>query len=136
MVVGGIGALINLGLYSVLLRVPTLKNVQWDWLGNGKDNYLLPFIISTLVAMVCNYLLNRISTFKGWKEQKSGFGRYMTMGIFTAFIDYGLLVLFVKYGNLPYEVSAILAIIFAFVVRFIIARSWVWKQKSPNTRGA
>ena len=136
MVVGGIGALINLGIYSVLLRVPTLKNVQWDWLGNGKDNYLLPFIISTLVAMVCNYLLNRISTFKGWKEQKSGFGRYMTMGIFTAFIDYGLLVLFVKYGNLPYEVSAILAIIFAFVVRFIIARSWVWKQKSPKAKEA
>ena len=128
MVVGGIGALINLGLYTLLLHVPMLKNVQWDWLGNGKDNYLLPFIISTLVAMICNYLLNRVSTFKGWKEQKGGFGRYMTMGILTSLIDYGLLVLFVKYGHLAYELSAILAIIIAFVVRFIIARSWVWKK--------
>jgi len=133
MVVGGIGALINLGLYTLLLHVPILKNVQWDWLGNGKDNYLLPFIISTLVAMICNYLLNRVSTFKGWKEQKGGFGRYMTMGILTSIIDYGLLVLFVKYGHLAYELSAILAIIIAFVVRFIIARSWVWKQKTAKT---
>ena len=132
MVVGGIGALINLGLYTLLLHVPILKNVQWDWLGNGKDNYLLPFIISTLIAMICNYLLNRVSTFKGWKEQKGGFGRYMTMGILTSIIDYGLLVLFVKYGRLAYELSAILAIIIAFVIRFIIARSWVWKQKRSS----
>jgi dolichol-phosphate mannosyltransferase len=135
MVVGGIGALINLGLYTLLLHVPILKNVQWNWLGNGKDNYLLPFIISTLVAMICNYLLNRISTFKGWKEQKGGFTRYMTMGIFTSLIDYGLLIIFVKYGHLAYELSAILAIIFAFIVRFLIARSWVWKQKSPKAKG-
>jgi putative flippase GtrA len=44
----------------------------------------------------------------------------------------GLLVLFVKYGNFPYVPAAALAILIAFVVRFLIARSWVWKKKSPK----
>jgi dolichol-phosphate mannosyltransferase len=131
MVVGGIGYVINLGLYNFLLLVPTLKDVQWNWLGKDRHNYLLPFIISSLVAMVSNYLLNRISTFKGWKEQKSGFGRYMAMGIATLFLDMGLLVLFVKYRHFPYVPAAALAILIAFIVRFIIARSWVWKTKTP-----
>ena len=132
MVVGGIGWLINLGLYSLLLLVPALKGVQWNFLGKDQHNYLLPFIISSLVAMISNYLMNRVSTFKGWKEQKSGFIRYMAMGLGTLFLDMGLLVLFVKYGNFPYVPAAALAILIAFVVRFLIARSWVWKKKSPK----
>ena len=51
--------------------------------------------------MISNYLMNRVSTFKGWKEQKSGFGRYMAMGIGTLFLDMGLLVLFVRLWGLP-----------------------------------
>ena len=132
MVVGGIGYVINLVLYNFLLLVPALKNIQWNWLGENQHNYLLPFIISSLVAMVSNYFLNRVSTFKGWKEQKSGFGRYMVMGIATLFLDMGLLVLFVKYGHFPYVPAAALAILIAFIVRFIIARSWVWKTKAPQ----
>ena len=132
MVVGGIGYLINLGLYSLLLLVPALKEVQWNFLGKNQHNYLLPFIISSLVAMISNYLLNRISTFKGWKEQKSGFIRYMAMGIGTLFLDMGLLVLFVRFGGFPYVPAAALAILIAFIVRFIIARSWVWKKKVPQ----
>jgi dolichol-phosphate mannosyltransferase len=134
MVVGGIGYVINLGLYNFLLLVPVLKNVLWNWLGENHPNYLLPFIISSLVAMISNYLLNRISTFKGWKEQKSGFVRYMAMGIATLFLDMGLLVIFVKYRDFPYVPAAALAILIAFIVRFIIARSWVWKKKSAGKK--
>ena len=41
MVVGGIGLVINIGLYTLLLLVPALK--KWDsmeLLGEGKPNYL------------------------------------------------------------------------------------------------
>jgi dolichol-phosphate mannosyltransferase len=131
MVVGGIGWVINIGLYTLLLRVPALKEVQWNFLGKNHPNYLLPFIISSLVAIICNYLMNRVSTFKGWKEQKSGFGRYIAMGIGTLFIDMGLLVLLVRLWNLPYVPAAALAVLIAFIVRFVIARSWVWKAKAP-----
>jgi len=82
--------------------------------------------------MMSNYLLNRISTFKGWKEQKGGFARYMVMGIGTLFLDTALLVVFVKYANFPYVPAAAAAIAIAFIVRFFIARRWVWNNKTTK----
>ena len=131
MVVGGIGTVINLGLYWLLLFIPALKEVQWNFLGKNHPNYLLPFFISSLVAIVSNYLMNRASTFKGWKEQKGGFRRYMTMALVTLVLDNALLFLLVTYGNLPYVPAAALAILINFIIRFLIARNWVWKQKVP-----
>jgi dolichol-phosphate mannosyltransferase len=132
MVVGGIGYLINLALYYLFLLIPVFKSVRWSWLGDGDRNYLLPFIFSSLIAMMSNYLLNRISTFKGWKEQKGGFARYMVMGIGTLFLDTALLVVFVKYANFPYVPAAAAAIAIAFIVRFFIARRWVWNNKTTK----
>jgi dolichol-phosphate mannosyltransferase len=132
MVVGGIGYVINLVLYYLLLLIPVFKTIRWSWLGEGDRNYLLPFVFSSLVAMASNYLLNRISTFKGWKEQKSGFARYMAMGIVTLFMDMALLVLFVKYAGFPYVPAAAVAILIAFIARFIIARTWIWKKATTR----
>jgi dolichol-phosphate mannosyltransferase len=132
MVVGGIGTVINLGLYTILLYVPGLKTVRWSWLGTGDHNYLLPFIISSMVATVSNYLMNRASTFKGWKEQKGGFTRYITMACVTLFLDTGLLFLLVKYGKLPYVLAAALAIFINFTARFLIARNWIWNKKTAQ----
>ena len=131
MVVGGIGYVINMGLYSLLILLPALKT--WDintLLGEGKPNYLPPFVLSSLVAIISNYLMNRASTFKGWKEQKGGFGRYIVMALGTLVLDTALLFVFVKFGHLPPVPAAALAILIAFGVRYIIARSWVWKKKS------
>jgi putative flippase GtrA len=52
----------------------------------------------------------------------------MVMGIATLFLDTALLVLFVKYGDFPYVPAAALAILIAFIARFLVARSWVWKK--------
>jgi dolichol-phosphate mannosyltransferase len=45
MIVGGIGTVINLGLYSVLVLVPALKTAQYDVV--GKTYYFPPFILSS-----------------------------------------------------------------------------------------
>jgi dolichol-phosphate mannosyltransferase len=137
MVVGGIGYLINIGLYSILVLVPALKT--WDinkLLGEGKPNYLPPFVLSSLVAIIFNYLMNRASTFKGWKEQKGGFGRYIAMALATLVLDTALLFVFVKYGNIPPVPAAALAILINFALRYFIARNWVWKQRPAKTKGA
>jgi dolichol-phosphate mannosyltransferase len=136
MVVGGIGTVINLGLYWLLSLVPALQDVQWNFVGANHKNYLLPFMISSLVASVSNYLMNRASTFKGWKEQKGGFRRYMTMAIITWALDNALLWLLVRFGNLPYLLAAALAILINFALRYVIARNWVWKQRPAKTKGA
>jgi putative flippase GtrA len=93
-------------------------------------------MISSLVASVSNYLMNRASTFKGWKEQKGGFRRYMTMAIITWALDNALLWLLVRFGNLPYLLAAALAILINFALRYVIARNWVWKQRPAKTKGA
>ena len=129
MVVGGIGFVINMGLYSLLTLVPALKTFEFNKV--GQTYYLPPFVLSSLVAIISNYLLNKISTFKGWKEQKGGFGRYIVMSLATLVLDTGLLFIFVEKGNLAPQPAAALAILIVFVVRFFIARSWVWKKKSP-----
>ena len=136
MVVGGIGYVINIGLYSLLLLIPALKSVQWNFLGKNQHNYILPFLISSLVAIVSNYLMNRASTFKGWKEQKGGFRRYMIMAIATLVLDTALLFVFVRYGNFPYVPAAMLAVLINFTIRYLIARSWVWKQRTTKAKGA
>ena len=132
MVVGGIGYVINMGLYSLLTLMPALKKFEFNKV--GETYYLPPFIISSLVAIVCNYLMNRASTFKGWKEQKGGFGRYLVMALATLVLDTTLLWVFVKFGNLPPVPAAALAILIAFGVRYVIARSWVWNKKTSQNK--
>jgi putative flippase GtrA len=88
------------------------------------------------VAIIFNYLMNRVSTFKGWKEQKGGFRRYMIMALATLVLDTALLFVFVKYGNIPPVPAAALAILINFALRYVIARNWVWKQRPAKTKGA
>jgi dolichol-phosphate mannosyltransferase len=130
MVVGGIGTVINLGVYSLLVLLPALKTFQYNVV--GKTYYFPPFILSSLVAIVSNYLMNKAWTFRGWKEQKGGFARYLTMGVIALIPDSGLLIIFVEFGKLPYVLAAALAIVINFIFRFLIARSWVWKKKAPQ----
>jgi Na+-driven multidrug efflux pump len=118
------------------LFIPALKSVQWNIVGKNHQNYILPFLISSLVAIVSNYLMNRASTFKGWKEQKGGFRRYMIMALATLVLDTALLFVFVRYGNFPYVPAAALAVLINFTVRFLIARSWVWKQRPAKIKSA
>ena len=127
MVVGGIGYVINLLIYWPLTLV--FKN---DVTFLGQHFYLPPFAISSLIAIVCNYELNRHWTFKGWKEQSFGGARYMLMALGTLLIDMTFLFLLVQYLHLPPVPAAALAILIVFIIRFIIARSWVWSNKSSK----
>lgn len=131
MIVGGIGTVINLGLYSILVLVPALQKVQYNVVGT--NYYFPPFILSSLVAICSNYLMNKAWTFKGWKEKKGGFARYLTMGVIALVPDSLLLIAFVKWAKLPHVLAAALAIFINFIFRFLIARSWVWKNKATKT---
>lgn len=127
MVVGGIGYVINMLIYWPLTLV--FKN-EVSFL--GQQFYLPPFVISSLVAIMSNYELNRIWTFKGWAENQLGMARYMTMALSTLMIDMAFLYLLVKYGGLGAVPAAALAILIVFIIRFAIARSWVWSKKSSR----
>ena len=94
---------------------------MFNGIGSGLVTELsTSFYLSSLVAIVSNYLMNRASTFKGWQEQKGGFSRYMTMGMITLVLDNLLLVLlvnlFVNYYLIDGCVLRALAILINFSV--------------------
>lgn len=130
MVVGGIGYLINIGLYSLLTLVPALKTFEFEQV--GKSYYLPPFVVSSLVAIISNYLMNKAWTFKGWREQRLGGLRYFLMALVTLLFDMAFLFLLVEFINIPPVPAAAIAIFIVFVVRFIIARNWVWRKTLPK----
>ena len=123
MIVGGIGYVVNLLIYWPLTMV--FKN-EVTFL--GQQFYLPPFVISSLIAILCNYTLNKIWTFKGWTEQKMGSMRYLLMALATLVLDMFFLFLLVQYAHLHPVPAAAVAILIVFIVRYTIARTWVWKK--------
>ena len=121
MLVGGIGYLINMGVYYPLTL---LFQDKVTFL--GQQFYLPPFVISSLIAILCNYWLNKRYTFKEQKEKRFGFGRYLFMASATLLLDMLVLFALVEYGGLQPIVGAALAILIVFVVRFVIAKYWIW----------
>jgi dolichol-phosphate mannosyltransferase len=124
MIVGGIGYVINLGLYTLLTM--NLKSDQTTFF--GQHYYLAQFVVSSLVAIVCNYILNKIWTFRGWTEKRFGGLRYLGMALATLVLDMFFLGLLVDKGKLPYVPAAALAILIVFIVRFTIAKRWIWSE--------
>ena len=127
MIVGGIGYVINIAIYSLLLLVPFFKT---GFVLPGNHNYLFPFVLSSLVAITSNYILNKIWTFRDYEENSYGALRYLSMALGTLVLDIAFLWLLVDVGRIPPVGAAALAILIVFIVRFLIARKWVWARKA------
>jgi dolichol-phosphate mannosyltransferase len=125
MLVGGIGYAINMLTYWLLTPV-----FETEVRFLGQHFYLPPFMISSLLAIVSNYELNKVWTFKGWKEQRLGFMRYMSMALVTLSIDIMFLYALVDYCKLPPVPAAAIAILIVFIIRYVIAKRWVWSEAS------
>jgi len=128
MVVGGLGFIVNILIMNALIKWPPAPWFTISGSFLGTKYYLLPFFISSLVAIVFNYLLNKYWTFKGWAEKKLGGLRYFVMAGATLVLDMLALFVFVTYGKIPPVPAAALAILLVFIVRFLIARKWVWAE--------
>ena len=125
MVVGGIGYVINMGLYYPLTLV--FKNGVTFL---RQHFYLPPFVISSIVAIVCNYYMNKIWTFADRRAKSMSLLRYLSMAVVTLFLDILVLFALVEYGKLAPILGAALAILIVFIIRYIIASNWIWHKKS------
>ena len=121
MLVGAIGFCINLGLYYPLTLV-FKSNVEFL----GQHFYLPPFVISSLAGICSNYQLNKAWTFRRMKAKSFALTRYLSMAVGTLMVDLVYLWLLVDYGGLPPIAGAAVALNVAFVMRYLIARTWVW----------
>jgi len=125
MMVGLIGYAINMLVYSLL----TLNLSKTETTFLGQHFYLVPFVISSLLAIASNYILNKVWTFKGWTEQRLGSLRYLGMALATLLLDMAALSALVDWCKIPPIPAAALAILMVFIIRFMIARRWVWSKK-------
>ena len=121
MVVGGIGYVVNMGLYYPLTLV---FKTEVTFLGS--HFYLPPFVISSCVAIVCNYLMNKKWTFGDRKAKSLSFARYFGMAAVTLILDVVLLFVLVDYLHFWNVLAAAVAILVVFAVRFIVASYWIW----------
>jgi putative flippase GtrA len=124
MVVGGIGYVLNMVLYYFLSAI---FKTEVTFL--GQHFFLPPFIISSVTAMVCNYELNKYWTFRKLNEKSLGAARYFIMGSFSIMIDMLFLFLLVEYLHINPVIAAALAILIVFVMRYFIARKWIWVKE-------
>lgn len=123
MIVGGIGSVVNIGIYYPLTLIS--KN-EVTFLGN--HFYLLSFVVSSLVAIFCNYYFNKLWTFNDRKAKKLSLLRYFGMALVTLILDMFLLFIFTDYTKIEPIFSAMLAIIVVFILRFIIADKLIWRK--------
>ncbi len=125
MIVGGIGYAVNMLTYWPLTLV--FKNQVTFF---GQHFYLPPFVISSCIAIMCNYTLNKLWTFRGWQEHSLGSLRYFSMAAITLLFDMAFLYLLVDWVRLPPVPAAALAILIVFIARYSIAKRWIWSQES------
>ena len=120
-VVGGIGYIINLGVYYPLTLV---FEQQVTFL--GQVFYLPPYIISASLAGTCNYFFNKWWTFGDRKESQLGFLKYWTILGPTILVDLTIIFLLVQFMHLEPIVAAAIAILSVFLIRYSIANKWIW----------
>ncbi len=130
MLVGGLGYIINIGIYYPLTLV--FKN-EVTFL--GQHFYLPPFVISSFIAMSFNYYLNRIWTFGDRQARSLSFFMYLSMGVTTLLFDMLVLFALVDYGGIRPVPAAAIAITVAFVLRYFISDKWIWHGKNRRIDG-
>lgn len=131
MLVGGIGFVVNMATYYPLTLVFEAKTTTFL----GQQFYLPPFVISSFLAIVCNYTLNKIWTFRDQDAKSLSFLRYLSMASITLIFDMLLLFLWVTYANVSPTLGAALAIMIVFVVRYAIARRYIWGKPRKQKPG-
>ena len=119
MVVGGIGTFTNLLILYLLTDL-------------GHVYYLGSFVFAFVVAASQNYWLNRVWTFIDRSETKLGYFKYMLVAATTLVLDEALLFTFTEFVGLWYMLSAIIAIMIAFIVRYIVSEKWIWRKTNVH----
>jgi len=125
--VGGIGAL---WYFSILYVLTEYANV---WYG-------LSAIIATLVAITNNYLINHFYTFRHEKKYNrslfKGWLKYVGNSAIGDGADWVVLVLLTEIFGIWYMLSAFIASGVASVIKYSIAKKYIWGGKKKTAQDA
>ncbi len=127
--VGAAGTVVNLSSLYLLNTFVIHKAFTTLWSDVAADrSYLIAFIPAFLLSVTNNYTLNNLWTFRERSAGKVGFGKYLLMASITLPLDMALLYMLTEYLGLFYVLSAAIAILIVFVVRYTIAGKWIWRK--------
>lgn len=129
MLVGASGTVVLLGALYLIEHFVLHTTFQSQWGAVIADkSYLVAFIPAFVLAAANNYLLNNLWTFSGRSAGKVGFPKYFLVASITLPLDLVLLYAFTEWCGLYYILSATLAIIIVFLIRYAVASKWIWRK--------
>jgi dolichol-phosphate mannosyltransferase len=133
MLVGASGLVVNL-VSLWLIETFVLQGVFASSLSAALTDYtyLMAFVPAFLLAVVNNYILNSRWTFGERSAGRVGFPKYLLVASATFPLDEVLLYIFTDWIGVWYVLSAAIAIIIVFAIRYTAADKWIWRQHKPT----
>jgi len=128
-IVGAIGTLVSLTVLFLVEHFVLHSAFESAW-GTAVANraYLVAFIPAFLCAVTSNFILNNLWTFKDRSAGRLGFGKYLLMNSTTLPLDYLILFVLTEFLGLFYVASALIAILFVFLIRYTLSNKFVWTK--------
>lgn len=117
--VGLSGVVVNMGVYWLLTRFGGMAAYDY-W----------AVVIGIEVSIITNFLLNDTFTFARRRTGKSLIGRLLKFNLIClagAGIQWGLFMLFTRFGGVHDLLSNFIGIVVAFLWNYFINRNWTWK---------
>lgn len=113
--VGLSGVAVNLGMLVLLAEILSM-------------NYLTAASIAFVASVTNNYTWNYLWTFRDKKTgQYSGWLKYLIMAGVTYIAYIGAMAIFTEWLGIWYILSASVAIVLTFLMRYTIASNYIWK---------
>jgi len=118
-IIGGVGALVNLGIMAVLITL-------------GME-YLAAAIIASAVTIVGNFFLQEVFVFRDLREEGRGFwtrfGTSVGFNSAEAAVRMPLLFALVQWGHISAIIAQAVTILVAFVIRYVFHARVVYRPR-------
>ena len=124
-IVGGIGTLLNLAVFSLCLY-------------SFGINYMVSASIAFLCAVTSNYYWNKVWTFRsGGQSGACGqYFEYVIVSVLTLCVNLGVLSIAITVTGLHPVIGQILGIAAATILNFMGSKLWVFSDRRQNHNGA
>ncbi|MHA1395813.1 MAG: GtrA family protein, partial [Promethearchaeota archaeon] len=99
-----------------------------------KIYYIFSEILAIIIAIIHNYLLNKLWTFEEKIEEHpvKKFTQYSVISLISLIMNLTILFVLVEFYNVWYILAAFIAINCTFIWNFVGNKFWTFKKKNLN----
>lgn len=135
-IVGSIGLLIELTIFYILtekLNVHySISNYLHSFIGGDISiiNIDISHIISSIIAIINNFILNSIFTFKVTDKKFKRFFTFVSIALVGLALSTTILTLFIEYLHINNMLAKILSVLIVATLQFLINKFFTFKKQS------